>query len=194
MIKGESLISEYNFPTEELEFQGEQPEGGIAKTDRKGKVSIAVHNGKWCAIKGYDEGTITGEAMDINYPVEMKENDINKAVNTSGIGSMVYFNSNLSGELDLSNLKDLTMIGYGAFVENQITSIKLPSSVETIGDSAFRKNIEKNYGDYNSNPNLAMIVNPSGNVFDWSSITGGTGNFAIGTITHENGNIEVTDK
>jgi len=59
MIKGESLISEYNFPTEELEFQGEQPEGGIAKTDRKGKVSIAVHNGKWCAIKGYDEGTLT---------------------------------------------------------------------------------------------------------------------------------------
>jgi len=59
MIKGESLISEYNFPTEELEFQGEQPTGGIAKTDRKGKVSIAVHNGKWCAIKGYDEGTLT---------------------------------------------------------------------------------------------------------------------------------------
>jgi len=59
MLKQESLISEYNFPTEELEFQGEQPTGGMAKTDRKGKVSIAVHNGKWCAIKGYDEGTLT---------------------------------------------------------------------------------------------------------------------------------------
>jgi len=59
MIKGESLISKYNFPIEELEFQGEQPEGGIAKTDRKGKVSIAVHNGKWCGIKAYDEGIVT---------------------------------------------------------------------------------------------------------------------------------------
>jgi len=59
MIKEESLISEYNFPTEELEVGGEQPEGGIAKTDRKGKVSIAVHNGKWCGIKGYDEGIVT---------------------------------------------------------------------------------------------------------------------------------------
>jgi len=58
MIKEESLISKYTFPTEELEFQGEQPTG-VAKTDRKGKISIAVHNGKWCGIKSYDEGIVT---------------------------------------------------------------------------------------------------------------------------------------
>jgi len=58
MIKEESLISKYTFPTEELEFQGEQPTG-VAKTDRKGKISIAVHNGKWCGIKAYDEGIVT---------------------------------------------------------------------------------------------------------------------------------------
>jgi len=59
ILKGESLINEYNFPTSELELQGIQPEGGIAKTDRKGKVSIAVYDEKWCATKAYDEGTLT---------------------------------------------------------------------------------------------------------------------------------------
>jgi len=112
MIKGESLISEYNFPTEELEFQGEQPTGGIAKTDRKGKVSIAVHNGKWCAIKGYDEGTLTikeynastctleedvvyyGFIEDGDYTVSLK----GEIVEYRGEGGNVTIPTNFSGE------------------------------------------------------------------------------------------------
>jgi len=105
------------------------------------------------------------------------------------IGERAFYRNSLSGELDLSGLTNLTTIGRFAFDLNQIESIKLPSSVETIGEYAFSK--------FDSNQNLTTIINPSGNVFNWSSITHSNTpdqSFATGTITHQNGNIEVKAK
>jgi len=68
--------------------------------------------------------------------------------------------------------------------------VKLPSGVETIGFLAFSKTDD-------SNENLTTIVNLSGKEFDWSNITYSTTpdqSFVTGTITHQNGNITVTDK
>ena len=53
------------------------------------------------------------------------------------IGVNAFRESIISGELNLSNLTDLTEIGDGAFAYNQIASVILPSSVESIGDYAF---------------------------------------------------------
>jgi len=92
------------------------------------------------------------------------------------IGKEAFFNNSISSELDLSNTK-ISEIRYWGFGDNQITSVKLPSSIETIEANAFQK-------DSTSNPNLTTIVNPSGNMFDWSDITGGNSGqpFVTGTI------------
>ena len=71
--------------------------------------------------------------------------------NLDYIGGMVFYQNNLSGELDLTNCTKLNKIGgynseeestyaIGTFEENNITSVKLPNSVEYIGDGAFLEN------------------------------------------------------
>ena len=63
------------------------------------------------------------------------------------IGDSAFLRNNLSGELDLSNLTNLTSIGDDAFEgssdgsTNQITSIKFPNTLESIGSEAFYNNI-----------------------------------------------------
>jgi len=92
-------------------------------------------------------------------------------------------------ELDLSNMTKLKTIKSSAFAYNSIQTVKLPSSVETIESSAFEKN-----NKFNS---LTTIINPTEKEFDWAIITNSTTpnqSFIIGTITHQNGDITVTDK
>ena len=63
----------------------------------------------------------------------------------------------------------------------------IPSTVTTIGNSAFRKT--------SSNENLVKIINKTGKSFDWRSITAGNyeANFVTGTIRHQYGNINVVN-
>ncbi|MBQ8871381.1 MAG: leucine-rich repeat domain-containing protein, partial [Bacilli bacterium] len=71
--------------------------------------------------------------------------------NLDYIGGMVFYQNNLSGEIDLTNCTKLNKIGgyysesestyaIGTFEENNITSVKLPNSVEYIGDAVFKEN------------------------------------------------------
>ena len=71
--------------------------------------------------------------------------------NLDYIGGMVFYQNNLSGEIDLTNCTKLNKIGgynsesestysIGTFQENNITSVKLPNSLEYIGDGVFRDN------------------------------------------------------
>ena len=71
--------------------------------------------------------------------------------NLDYIGGMVFYQNNLAGEIDLTNCTKLNKIGgyvsedestyaIGTFEENNITSVKLPNSVEYIGDAAFKEN------------------------------------------------------
>jgi len=58
MLAGLPKTKTYTFPTEELEMGGSQPKGGSAQVDSSGRIAIAIHNGDWCAIKGFTEGVV----------------------------------------------------------------------------------------------------------------------------------------
>jgi len=104
----------------------------------------------------------------------------------------------------------VTTIIQFAFWENNLTSVVIPDSVETIGNSAFAvNNITSIYIGKNSNltdlgstsfssvntfnnPNLTTIYNNSGKAFDWSDAILGTEGtpFVTGsTIKNANGNL-----
>lgn len=43
----------------ELEIKGEKPKYGVIKINKDGEVALAIHNGVYCAEKGYDEDEVT---------------------------------------------------------------------------------------------------------------------------------------
>ncbi|MDD2392156.1 MAG: hypothetical protein PHU94_04405 [Bacilli bacterium] len=43
---------------EELSFKGQRPKSGTIAIQSNGDVAVAVHNGKWCAIKNHDDSKI----------------------------------------------------------------------------------------------------------------------------------------
>ena len=100
------------------------------------------------------------------------------------INYYAFYRNRLSGELDLSNTQ-LTSIGYDAFssytdaIENQITSLKLPNSVTSIGHSAFRYNILESVTFYGRS-NLDGITLGE-NVWGW-----GTGHDETNSIFFSN--------
>lgn len=56
---GEKL---FVFPQEEkdkLKLEGKEPKGGKVHVNEEGDIAIAIYNGKWCAIKGYEEQAVT---------------------------------------------------------------------------------------------------------------------------------------
>lgn len=67
-------------------------------------------------------------------------------------------------------------------------SITVPSTVTSIGTSAFYKN-------GSSNLNFTKIINKTGRKFDWKAITAGSDSatFVTGTVIHNAGDIEVVD-
>ena len=83
----------------------------------------------------------------------------------------------------------VTSIGNSAFFGNKLTSVTIPNSVKNIGDYAFGKS-------NSSNPNLTKIINKTGKSFDWGYIVNGSSgyNFVTGTIVNDNGNVEVVSE
>jgi len=67
--------------------------------------------------------------------------------------------------------------------------VTIPSSVTSIGSSAFLKKDS-------SNPNLTKIINKTGRSFNWGDIVNwGSGyNFITGTVVNSNGNVEVVSE
>ena len=65
----------------------------------------------------------------------------------------------------------------------------IPSSVTSIGSSAFLKNVS-------SNPNLTKIINKTGKSFDWGYIVNDSSgyDFVTGTVVNSNGNVEVVSE
>ena len=65
----------------------------------------------------------------------------------------------------------------------------IPSSVTSIGSSAFLKKDS-------SNPNLTKIINKTGKSFDWGYIVNNSSgyDFVTGTVVNSNGNVEVVSE
>lgn len=97
-----------------------------------------------------------------------------------------------SGNITLpatKNGKDLKTIR-ASFSWGSYTSITIPSSVTTINSNVFQK------GNTN-NTALVKIINKTGREFNWYSITSSShtnpGKFKVGTVSHQSGDIEITD-
>ena len=82
-------------------------------------------------------------------------------------------------------------IGDSAFINNQLTEVVIPSSVTSIGSGAFSKT-------NSSNQNLSKIVNKTGKSFEWGNIISYAGsdryNFITGTVPNDYGNVEVVSE
>ena len=155
------------------------------------------------SVKELGGGAFSGNKFTENVFIYDRNNDgsiNNKVLNSyAGIEKTVVLPSQIE-ELqtnsfscaDLTNVtlnEGLKIIRSYAFSGNQLTSLTIPSSVEVIENGVIYRN---NY----YNKNFASIVNKTGRSFDWSSITSSnTANqvFETGTITHQNGNITVTN-
>ena len=86
----------------------------------------------------------------------------------------------------------VTYIGNNAFELCKLSgTVVIPSSVETIGKDAFKKQITWT----SMNGNLKRIVNKTDREFDWQLITSGPekATFKVGTVKNWYGNIEVVD-
>ena len=82
----------------------------------------------------------------------------------------------------------LKSIGAYMHSSDTITTITIPSTVETIHTNALYKHQYRN-------PNLTTIINKTGRSFEWGSITNSTNKnqvFEVGTIEHDYGEIQVT--
>ena len=126
---------------------------------------------------------------------EIPSTDYEEAGLTVETGKTVAITGySIEGGLDVvipSNIngKQVVSIGNTAFCFNKLASVTIPSSVTSIGSSAFLKKDS-------SNPNLTKIINKTGRSFNWGDIVNWHSgyNFITGTVVNSNGNVEVVSE
>lgn len=104
------------------------------------------------------------------------------------IGDYAFYYTRIGG---VTIPEGVTSIGGSVFnLCNLSGTVVIPSTVESIGSGAFKKEVTW----AGNNADLVKFVNKTGKQFDWKSITGGptAATFETGTIENWYGNIEVT--
>ena len=177
-------------------FAYEEVEGGISITGYsiEGGVDVVIPekiNGK--TVVGISSNAFTTRGVT---PTGISTNKIeyniqplyNKKDNYEVVPLMSHTPVGL-GITSVTIPDSVTSIGNSAFSSNQLTSVTIPNSVTSIGNDAFRK-----YDS--SNPNLTKIINKTGKSFDWGSIVNSSSgyNFITGTILNSYGNVEVVSE
>ena len=108
----------------------------------------------------------------------LKEVDLSNCTSLTSIGEQAFYNcSGLTGELNLGECTSLTSIGNSAFWGcSGLTSITLPSSLEAIGDYAFRActNLQPSETDSQGVKYLGNSENPYLVLWDGTDITTST--------------------
>ena len=153
-------------------------------------------------IKDLGEGAFTGNKLTENIFIYDRNSDgtENKKVLNSyaGASTVVVIPDGVEelrrGALFASPLTSITFneglkkIGGFLYNSNNLTSLTIPSSVETIDEYAFTKSNARG-------KSLNLIINKTGKSFEWGSITNSSNKnqvFETGTISHDNGAIQVT--
>ena len=154
---------------------------GNAKVTIKGKgkfKDLAICNGTKTSVELSD--TCSTDAKYFAY--EEVEGGISITGYSIEGGLDVVIPSNING-------KQVVAIGNTAFCFNKLTSVTIPSSVTSIGSSAFLKKDS-------SNPNLTKIINKTGRSFNWGDIVNDSSgyDFVTGTVVNSNGNVEVVSE
>ena len=108
--------------------------------------------------------------------------------------SVINIGNSAFHENKLSNFTipdSVITIGEAAFECNDITSVTLGKGVSDIGNFAFYKGKSS---EFDSNPKLTSIGNPTGKSFNWGSIINGESGFEFinGIVENDYGNVEVT--
>lgn len=103
-------------------------------------------------IDGINVTKINRRAFEGKRPYQIASIDFSSATNLKQIGDQAfYLRSEMSGSLDLSKTTNLRIDGPYAFSGTGITELILPSSLSSVGDSAF-----------SSNRSLSSVVIPEG--------------------------------
>ena len=113
--------------------------------------------------------------------------------NVDTIESNMFYNNRRLTSITLP--EGLKTIKSGAFAYDDLTEVSIPTTVETIESGAFSKNVSSNYTK--NNAKLSKIINKTGKAFNWNVIVGNgpypaKDPFIIGTVTHTNGNVQIT--
>ena len=58
-LNGMGEDAEFTFPTDKIDIKGEVPAGTVLKVNKKGKIALAMSNGRYCVTKGYTDKDIT---------------------------------------------------------------------------------------------------------------------------------------
>ena len=154
---------------------------GNAKVTIEGKgkfKDLAICNGTKTSVELSD--TCSTDAKYFAYE------DVEGGISITGYsiegGLDVVIPSNING-------KQVVSIGNTAFCFNKLKSVTIPSSVTSIGSSAFLKKDS-------SNPNLTKIINKTGRSFNWGDIVNNSSgyDFVTGTVVNSSGNVEVVSE
>ena len=161
----------------------------FVKIDNEGKAKVTIEGkGKFKDL-AICNGTKTSVELSDTCSTDAKYfayEDVEGGISITGYsiegGLDVVIPSNING-------KQVVSIGNTAFCFNKLTSVTIPSSVTSIGSSAFLKKDS-------SNPNLTKIINKTGKSFDWGDIVNNSSgyNFVTGTVVTSNGNVEVVSE
>ena len=58
ILDGDYKAKTYMAPFDDLKFSGSKPSGGTIAVGSDGKIAIAIHNNRWCAVKEYEETVV----------------------------------------------------------------------------------------------------------------------------------------
>ena len=178
------------FAYEEVEggisITGYSIEGGldvVIPSNINGKQVVAIGNNAF-TTKGVTPTGISTNKIEYNIQPLYSKKDNYEVVPLKG--SLVGL-----GITSVTIPNSVTSIGDSAFSSNQLTSVTIPDSVTSIGDGAFYKNKSNS-----SNPNLIKIINKTGKSFDWGYIINWSSgyNFVTGTVVNRYGNVEVVSE
>lgn len=95
-----------------LEYKGKKPQNGEIKINEKGEITLALHNGKYCAKKDYQDDIITlteKKINDCNLDLELEEYvDISGANKPQLLGEMkaVIWNEVINEWVETTNIDD----------------------------------------------------------------------------------------
>ena len=154
----------------EVIINSKKPDNGTLIITSNGQIALALHNGKYCAMKTIDSEEIIISNLSLNecmvtsiltptqedcFGFDDETGTITDYYKDMGCSKDVIIPSTIDGvaviaigdeafkDKELTSVtipNSVTSIGYSAFQANQLTSVTIPNSVTSIGYGAFLSN------------------------------------------------------
>lgn len=151
---GQNKQEVFTFPGDKkLKVSGNKPDGGNLVLDENGKIEMAIHNNKWCVVKGKEEGKVTVKAYKdgeckidgIEIPEEPTTPETCFTVNTSDPSEITGYTCTDSDVIIPRTINGVEIkkigqyaMGGGSYVGALVTSVILPDTITSIENYAFQ--------------------------------------------------------